>query len=112
MANDIKHFRDITPEILQDWKARHGDRLQHITVETADGLTAQFVVRPPSRSVVDLVGQHGQSKRIVEANKVLTANCILGGDMELLEADGAVYAAIIEHIGAMMKKRAVSVKKL
>jgi hypothetical protein len=108
----IKNYQEISPEVLQDWKARHGDRLQELSIETDGGIVARFVVKPPSRTVVDLVGQHGQSKRLVEANKVLTANCILGGDLDLLENDGAVYAAVIEHLGSMLRKKAVTVKKL
>jgi len=106
-----RSYSDITPEMIQDWKLKYGE-LQQIDVELEEGKTASFIARRPNRSVMDAIGEYGVKKQVAEANKVLIANCVLGGDMDLMENDGSVYTALLEQLERLVTRKRASVKKL
>jgi len=121
----IQKYSDITPEKIQDWKAKYGmDALQELTVvvksdkknvedkEVVSQQLAKYIVRTPTRTVLDVVGQHGIDKDVAKSNKALIANCVLGGDMDVLEQDGGVYAAVLKQIQNLITTKEVSIKKL
>lgn len=120
---------DLTDEQIQDYKARRGDLTQiHVfppgykqkTDDSAelDEAAAEkanavpFIICVPSRTVIDRVAELGVKKQIVEVNKCLIANCVIAGDMELLERDGNVYADVLSEIQKLQQHRVVLVKKL
>lgn len=114
-------FDEVTPEIIQDWKARFGDAEGCITQvnvpitdtkDGEDGPQARYFLCVPSRTVVDRVAEYGMNKELQQANKLLIANCVLGGDMDILERDGNVYEAVLNEIQKLRKSRVASVKKL
>jgi hypothetical protein len=126
---EFKTFADITPEDIQDMKARHGaEELSLVSIkpqplmvkdgdgkETAapgDGKEAKFIIKTPGRTVLDVVGQYGLAKNVVASNKALISNCVLGGDMDVMEKDGGVYSALLAEINKLVKKKEVTVKKL
>lgn len=80
--------------------------------EEEAGTVARFVVIPPSRTVLNSLADFGIKKDVTNANKVLIANCVLGGDMEQLEQDGATYTAVMEELGKLMSNKQASIKKL
>lgn len=73
---------------------------------------ARFIIRKPSRTEMDAVGELGIKKELTKANKMLISNCVLGGDMDILEMDGTVYGEVIANIEKMMSARKSSLKKL
>ena len=107
-------FADITPGQILDWKARYGSNtLREVTIklEDEDG-EYQFVIRKHSRSVMDAMAKAGAKDKVEDANKILVANCVLGGDMAAFENDGAVYLAVLEQVTLLMGKSEAAVKKL
>ena len=109
----VQRYADITAAHIQDWKARHGaDGLSEVLVTIDDNTTARFVICKPGRTVMDAVAQHGISKNVAGSNKALISNCVLGGDMELLEKDGGVYGEVLKHINASISAYRTEVKKL
>ena len=118
-------FSDITPEMIQDWKAKHGEdslcQIEVVVEKTENPIDqdkpvqeklARYIAKTPTRTVMDLVGQHGVNKDVVKGNKVLTANCILGGDMAILESNGGVYTAVLGELRKLVTTKEVRVKKL
>jgi len=103
----IKPFDVITPDHIRDWKAKHGDVLSEVSIGEA-----KFIVRLPSRRVVDLVAQLEHKKDIVGMNNTMISNCVLGGDIDVMEQDGATYTDLIAEIGKLITRKKVSVKKL
>lgn len=103
----IKPFSAITPDDIQDWKARYGDNLSEVEISNF-----RFVVKKPSRSVLDLMAQHGKKQDVVAVNKALVSNCVLGGDIDEMENDGGVYATMLEELTKLMEKKKAVVKKL
>ena len=124
--NQIKPFSAITPEIIQDWKARHGaDALSQSTIrlpkeesnsgdkEGSEGeIAARFILKKPTRWIMDAVASSGLKKDVIASNKVLIANCVLGGDMDLLEQDGGIYSALLRDINKQITFYEGDLKKL
>lgn len=125
----IQPFSAITPSDIQDWKARHGaEGLSEVTIKPlpkvnydeegnettipGEGPEAKFVIKTPTRSVMDLTAQHGLNKNVTASNKVLINNCVLGGDMEIMERNGAVYSHLLNEINKLVVIKEVEVKKL
>lgn len=118
-------FAEVTDDMIQGWKASHGDANGEITsveIPLRDAHTldekpehipkAGFILAVPSRTVIDRVAELGDKREILQANKVLIANCVLAGDMDLLERDGNVYTAVLQEIQKLQRSRVASVKKL
>lgn len=108
MSNQIKPFSAVTDQDIQDWKARYGDNINLVEVEGG----AKFYIKPPGRSAIDLVAEKGTGKQIVEANRVLIANSVLGGDIDVMDNDGAVYGAVLSEVQKLLKKKTTAVKKV
>ncbi len=112
-------YDEITEDMIRDWKAKYGfNSLRSCEVIVEEGtegkepIIANFVLRVPSRTVVDRVGELGAENKIGDSNKVFIANCVLGGDMDMLENDGAVYSKVLKEIGKLMAAKKSTVKKL
>jgi hypothetical protein len=121
-------YAEITPDIIQDWKAQTGyDELTVVNIKTKpappvpDGEPqpekdlakyARYVVIPPTRSVMDALGQHSINKNVAASNKLLIANCILGGDMAILEQDGTVYGLVLDAINKLGRDKVVELKNI
>ena len=94
----------------KDWAACFGaSRIHDIEVQT-QGNTYGFVIRKPTRKVMEAVAQEGENN-LAAANKIFISNCILAGDMQALEDAGEVYLAVLEHIGSLIQQKRVKVKK-
>ena len=63
----------------KDLKAKYGNRLRMVTVETEDGRYDYLVVRP-SRAHMMLVATKGKEGDFEAANNVLIQNCVVAGD--------------------------------
>lgn len=107
----MKNYIDITPDQIQDLKAKHGE-IAEVEIKGDAGQCARFIIKTPTRTVLDLVGQHGVKNDVFASNKVIISNCVLGGDMDMMEADGGVYAALLTEINRLIKTKEVKVKKL
>ena len=113
----------VTPDIIQEWKAKYGAfSLSQADIvldrqkgeEGAEDLvhTTQFILKVPSRSTMDAVAQKGKEGKITECNKLLIANSVLAGDMELLDQNGNVYTAVLNEIRKLVQQSEVTTKKL
>lgn len=101
-------FADITAEQIQDWKAKHGkNSLSQATVTTEDG-EYNFILCKPGRSVLEAVAKD----KTDNGNKIMLANCVLGGDTYAIEQDAAVYLAVVEQIGLLFTSAKASLKKI
>lgn len=127
-------YAEITAEDIQGWKAKTGhDELELVSIEVKAAVTetvndpdtgqdvkkeitparvAQFICIPPTKTVMDALGQHQQSKNIAAANKLLIANCVLGGDLDIMERDGGVYGQLLSAINKLTVRKEADIKKV
>lgn len=97
MEQKPKRYSDISPDMIRDWKAKHGEfALEELRVELdpETGADARFVLKVPSR--VELMAYEANSDDRIKVNKMLVENSVLGGDMEALEQYGSVFARVLE----------------
>lgn len=105
-------YDEILPSDVQDWKAKYGaNSLTEATITTQDG-EYKFILRKPGRAVLEAVASIGDKEPSSAANKILIANCVLGGDTYVFEHDGAVYLAVLEQVSKLMSNAKAAVKKL
>lgn len=111
MEQQAQRYADITADMIQGWKAKYGvDALMEYGVKVSDTRTAKFVLKEPSQNVVVAIGDKKNDE--TAANKILIANCILGGDMGDLENSASVYLTMLEQCNKLMNRKPVTVKKL
>ena len=89
--------------------AKYGEKnLRLATATDSDGEEFQFVLKKPSRAIVQALNAcQGNEEK---AEKILIKNCIVEGDMEALD-DAEVYIGILEQCGKLFKKANVELKK-
>ena len=120
----VRSFSEITPEMIQQWKANYGDIKQIVIsrinrvpgndgkVEEVRSVYAQFVVCKPSRTVMDLLGKYQTSQNVIEANKTIISNCVLGGDLDLLEKDGFLYTEVLDRLRNLADELEAEIKNI
>lgn len=82
-----------------------------IITDEEDGLQTAYLVRKPSRSVVQAITAAGQKQDANKATKLLIG-CVLEGDMELIEHDGSVFVELAQRISELMQTTKSEIKKL
>lgn len=112
MGKEFQKAADITPEMRSDWYEKYPDmRVIEVPLDEDDlnAEVAEFYVRKPSRNVIEQIAKFAADKDIAKANQVLIKNCVIGGDMEYLDAeasaDGDVYFAVLEALGELVNKK-------
>lgn len=103
-------FADITPQHIQDWKAKRGSyALSVCSVDVSEGVTAKFVLAAPDQKTFIAISEN---KNPADANRILLANCVLGGDLDFLEKDGQVFATVLSDCAGLLKRKPSTLKKL
>lgn len=108
MMEQIKPFSAITPDMIQDWKAKYGDILSEVTVGDA-----KFIVKLPNRRTIEISEQQSSVKKDhIGAMNTLIANCLLGGDLDVMENDGTVFKSLVIELTNLFSIKKAIVKKL
>lgn len=94
----------------KDLKAKYGNRLRMVTVETEDGRYDYLVVRP-SRAHMMLVATKGKEGDFEAANNVLIQNCVVAGDKKAIDDDYAVYSTLLSAIQEMTEAVQAFIRK-
>lgn len=122
MTEQIKPYSAITPENIQDWKAKYGLHAIHeLTVplmseedleEGQEMPEAKFIIRDPDRKVLlastDAVKKGNEAK----ANDIYINSCVLGGDIDAIDQYGFVYLRIVQEASNIYKKTQGVLKKI
>lgn len=105
--------RNYNQDQVLDHAAKYGGKrnLREIIAEDDEGEKTAYLVRKPSRNVVQAITAANEKKDINAATKLLMG-CVLEGDRELLDNDGSVFVFVTEKIGALLNQTKGEVKKL
>src|SRR5690606_34594932 len=88
-----------------------GERnLIEIEVKTNDGYLFSYLVKRPGKSVCQAVAEAEQKKDITAMQNYLIA-CVLEGDKEAYEHDGAIYTQLIGKITKLVNEAKADIKK-
>lgn len=108
---EYQKYNDITPDENAAFEAKYGKQyISDLSIEV-DGEKYQYVVRKPDRAVLKLIGKYAVENNVEKVNEALIKNCVLAGDMEALDKDGAVYLAVLNEINLLKSKAKSTIKK-
>lgn len=98
---------------IENHAAKVGGRrnLREISIVTDDNLEYCFLVKKPGRNVIQAIADAEQKKDINTQQKIILG-CVLEGDREAIEHDGAIYGELIKSIGKLLESAKGNVKKL
>lgn len=86
--------------------------LKEITVYLDDEEEAfSYLVKKPSRAVVQAIGEAGAKKETNKVQKLMMA-CVLEGDKDAYEYDGAIYLQLVERISDLVEKAKSDIAKI
>lgn len=85
--------------------------LREVEIETEDGEVFVYLIKRPSRSVMQAV-THAESKKDTDGIQKLMLGCVLEGDKDAYENDGSIYVKLLESVGKLLHTSKVSLKKL
>lgn len=85
--------------------------LRVVTIATEDGIDYEYLVKKPSRSVMSAIAKY-EEKKDTNAIEKMMLGCVLFGDADAYEHDGAVYNQLMTEIGKLVQTAKGSTKKL
>lgn len=85
--------------------------LREIVLETEDNEEFYYLVKKPSRAVMQAVAQY-ENKKDIDGVQKLMLGCVLEGDKEAYEFDGSLYAKLLENISELLNDTKGTIKKL
>lgn len=101
----------VTKQQIEDWKKKHV-RIKQVVAKRKTGGSVSFIVGQPTREIMDSWLFHFDKGSYPEARAVLTSNCVLHGDVSLLEEDINLQSTILKKIQGMLEDFQTSEKEL
>lgn len=88
--------------------------LREIPITTDDNEQFVYLVKKPSRGVMQALAEEdnkGDKKNVTTIQKLMLG-CVLEGDKDAYEHDGAIYSQLLKAIGSLVKTATSDVKKI
>ena len=97
---------------IEQHAAKVGGRrnLRETTIES-DGVVFHYLIKKPSRAVMQAVTDAEQRKNIGQVQKLMMG-CVLEGDRDAFEYDGSIYIRLLESISKLVDTATADIKKL
>ncbi|GGA84677.1 hypothetical protein GCM10008015_26830 [Flavobacterium palustre] len=109
-------IKPYTEEQIEAHAAKCGGRrnLREIPITTDSDEQFVYLVKKPSRAVMQAIAEEEQKKEKSNVTTIqkLMLGCVLEGDKEAYEYDGAIYAQLLKAIGTLVQTAKSDVKKL
>lgn len=110
-------IKPYTEEQIIDHSGKCGGRrnLREIPITVDDGdYEFWYLVKKPSRAVLEAIAseESKKDKGSITTIQKLMMGCVLEGDKEAYEFDGAIYGQLIRQIGELVTQGKSEVKKL
>lgn len=108
----VKVIKPWDDSVKEDHAGRVGGmrNLIEIEVETDDGYIFSYLVKRPNRSVSAASVDAGLKNDYGTVQKLMLG-CVLEGDREAYENDGAIYNQLSEKIGMLLQSAKSRIKK-
>lgn len=107
-------------KIVKPWeeaqKEAHAGRvgglrnLKEIEVDTDDGYRFIYLVKRPTKNVMMAIAESEQKNDITGIQKLMLG-CVLEGDKDAYENDGAIYMQLMERLGELGVNAKSRIKK-
>lgn len=100
------------PEIDQHAGRVGGKRnLREVEIETDDGYLFSYLVKRPGKSLIQAVAETEKKGDLTGVQNLLLG-CVLAGDKEAYENDGAVYSQLLSSITSLVQEAESRLKKI
>lgn len=106
-------IKPYTAETVAEHEAKVGGKrnLREVSISDDEGTVFVFLVKRPTRSVIQAITNANAKNDINAASKILMA-CVLEGDMDTVENNGAIYLALVENITTLIGGVKSEIKKI
>lgn len=115
-TSNLTIIKPYTDEQIDMHAAKCGGRrnLREIPVTTDNDEQFVYLVKKPSRAVLQAIAEEnekGDKKNVTNIQKLMLG-CVLEGDKEAYDYDGAIYTQLIKSISQLIRTAQSDVKKL
>jgi hypothetical protein len=95
--------RPYTDADIEQYAGKVGGKrnLKEVVITTDDNYVFHYLVKKPSRSVLQAIAA-SESKKDTDAIQKLMIGCVLEGDKDSFEFDGAIYAQLLKQVGGLV----------
>ena len=107
-----------TEEQIEAYKAKYPNVIGEVTLvpskfdESEEDDPCYFLVKKPSKALLTMLGSKEYKDDSEKANNALISNCVLAGDMEMLENDSSVFTGLIDKLINLSNVTKVQLKKV
>jgi hypothetical protein len=100
--------------VVEDFKVKypHGLRIIEIYPEEDSVEPLKYLVKKPSKALVYLLSSKEYENDIQASSDAMIANCVLAGDLDILEQDASIFTELTSRIGDLMKGARSELKKV
>ena len=100
--------------VVEDFKLKypHGLRIIEIYPEEDSVEPLKYLVKKPSKALVYLLSSKEYEGDVQASSDAMIANCVLAGDMDVLEQDASIFTELTSRIGDLMKGARSELKKV
>ena len=111
MNNQKQAFSE---SVVEDFKLKypHGLRIIEIYPEEDSVEPLKYLVKKPSKALVYLLSSKEYENDIQASSDAMIANCVLAGDLDILEQDASIFTELTSRIGDLMKGARSELKKV
>lgn len=85
--------------------------LREAVIHSEDNEEFHYLIKKPSRAVMQAIAS-AEQKKDIEATQKLMLGCVLEGDKEAYEHDGAIYTQLLKSVGELVHGGKLELKKL
>jgi hypothetical protein len=108
-----KIIKPYTESHIDEHAGKVGGRrnLREVIIHTDDDCSFHYLIKKPSKGVLQAVADYEAKKDIAGIQKVMMG-CVLEGDKEAIEHDGAIYTDLLSKISELINSTKSEIKKL
>lgn len=108
--NTIPAFSE---SVLEDLKLKYPYGLKIVEIYPDEETTEpiKYIIKKPSKSLVYLLSSKEFEGNMQSSSDAMIANCVLAGDLKILEDDASMFTELVGRIGEMMKSARSELKK-
>lgn len=85
--------------------------LREVSIKTDDGYEFVYLIKKPTRSVMEAITDKKKDNDLNGVAKLMLG-CVLEGDREAYEHDGAIYEELLKAVAALISTAEGHLKKL
>ena len=110
MDNKIPEFSE---KVVSDFKLKYLNGLKIVEIYPDEEAVKpyQFLIKKPSKALVYMLSSKEFEGNIEKSSNAMVTNCVLAGDLSVLEDDASLFTELVTSIGNLMKGARSELKK-